>query len=137
MPVRGGAPGVMRVAVLRDTAVGSGVGRYAIIQAVAPSLRVELRPIDMRDPGEIERAVVAFARVPNSGLIVVGYRSGTFSSKSDHHAKKVSIRPDEGIHRPISGQDACGWSVTPSQVGCSSRLAWLTHFQDYRPATGR
>ncbi len=71
------APGVMRVAVLRDTAVGSGVGQYAIIQAVAPSLGVELRPIDMRDPGEIERAVVAFARVPNSGLIVVGSPSGT------------------------------------------------------------
>jgi len=52
--------------------VGSGVGQYAIIQAVAPSLGVELRPIDMRDAGEIERAVVAFARVPNSGLIIVG-----------------------------------------------------------------
>jgi len=66
------APRVTRVAVLRDTAVGSGVGQYAIIQAVAPSLGVELRPIDMRDAGEIERAVVAFARVPNSGLIIVG-----------------------------------------------------------------
>jgi putative ABC transport system substrate-binding protein len=66
------APGVTRVAVIRDTAVGSGVGQYAIIQAVAPSLGVELRPIDMRDAGEIERAVVAFARMPNSGLIIVG-----------------------------------------------------------------
>jgi putative tryptophan/tyrosine transport system substrate-binding protein len=66
------APGVMRVAVLRDTAVGSGVGQYAIIQAVAPSLGVELRPIDMRDAGEIERAVTAFARLPNGGLIIVG-----------------------------------------------------------------
>jgi putative tryptophan/tyrosine transport system substrate-binding protein len=62
----------MRVAVLRDTAVGSGVGQYAIIQAVAPSLGVELRPIDMRDAGEIERAVTAFARLPNGGLIIVG-----------------------------------------------------------------
>jgi putative ABC transport system substrate-binding protein len=52
--------------------VGSGVGQYAIIQAVAPSIGVELRPIDMRDADEIERAVVAFARVPNSGLIIVG-----------------------------------------------------------------
>ena len=65
------------MAVLRDTAVGSGIGQYAIIQAVAPTLGVELRPIDMRDPGEIERAVVAFARVPNSGLIIVGSPSGT------------------------------------------------------------
>jgi putative tryptophan/tyrosine transport system substrate-binding protein len=66
------APRVTRVAVLRDTAVGSGVGQYAIIQSVAPSLGVELRPIDLGDAGEIERAVVAFARVPNGGLISVG-----------------------------------------------------------------
>jgi putative ABC transport system substrate-binding protein len=66
------APGVRRVAVLRDTAVGSGVGQYAIIQAVAPSLGLELHPIGVSDAGEIERAVAAFARVPNSGLIVVG-----------------------------------------------------------------
>ena len=66
------APGVTRAAVLREAAVASGVGQYAIIQAVAPSLGVELRPIDMHDPGEIERVVVALARAPNAGLIVVG-----------------------------------------------------------------
>jgi putative ABC transport system substrate-binding protein len=65
-------PGVTRAAVLRDPAVGSGIGQFAILQAVAPSFGVELHPIDVRDPGEIERAVVAFARVPNSGLIIVG-----------------------------------------------------------------
>jgi ABC-type uncharacterized transport system substrate-binding protein len=66
------APGVTRAAVLRDPAVGSGTGQYAIIQAVAQSLGVELRPMDVRDPGEIERAIVAFARVPNGDLIIVG-----------------------------------------------------------------
>jgi putative ABC transport system substrate-binding protein len=66
------APGVTRAAVLRDPAVGSGTGQYAIIQAVAQSLGVELRPTDVRDPGEIERAIVAFAQVPNGGLITVG-----------------------------------------------------------------
>jgi putative tryptophan/tyrosine transport system substrate-binding protein len=66
------APGVKRAAVLRDPAVGSGTGQYAIIQAVAQSLGVELRPMDVRDPGEIERAIVAFAQVPNGGLITVG-----------------------------------------------------------------
>src|SRR6516164_640749 len=70
------APGVTRAAVLRDTAIGSGVGQYAIIQAVAPSLGVELRPIDLRNPGEIERGVVAFAREPNGGLIIVGAPPG-------------------------------------------------------------
>jgi putative tryptophan/tyrosine transport system substrate-binding protein len=66
------APGVTRAAILRDPAVGSGAGQYAIIQAVAPSLRVELRPIDARDPGEIERAIVTFAQAPNGGLIIAG-----------------------------------------------------------------
>ena len=66
------APGVTRAAVLRDPTVGSGAGQYAIIQAAASSLRVELRPIEVRDPGEIERAIVAFAQVPNGGLITVG-----------------------------------------------------------------
>jgi len=66
------APRMTRAAVLRDPTVGSGPGQYAIIQAVAPSLGVELRPIDVRDPAEIERAVTAFARVPNGGLIIAG-----------------------------------------------------------------
>jgi putative tryptophan/tyrosine transport system substrate-binding protein len=70
------APGVTRAAVLRDTTVGSGVGQYAIIQAMAPSFGVELRPIDLRNPGEIERGVVAFAREPNGGLIIVGAPPG-------------------------------------------------------------
>jgi putative ABC transport system substrate-binding protein len=66
------APGVTRAAVLRDPAVGSGAGQYAIIQAVASSLRVELRPIEVRDPGEIERAIATFAQTPNGGLIIAG-----------------------------------------------------------------
>jgi putative ABC transport system substrate-binding protein len=70
------APRVTRAAVLRDATVGSGAGQYAIIQAVAPSLGVELRPINMRDPGEIERAIVTFAQSPNGGLIIVGSPGG-------------------------------------------------------------
>ena len=70
------APSVTRAAVLREAAIASGVGQYAIIQAVAPSLGIELRPIDLGDPGEIERRVVAFAREPNGGLIIVGAPSG-------------------------------------------------------------
>jgi len=66
------APGVTRAAVLRDPAVGSGAGQYAIIQAVAPSLGVELRPMDVRDPGGIERAIATFAQTPNGGLFIAG-----------------------------------------------------------------
>jgi putative ABC transport system substrate-binding protein len=64
------APGVTRAAVVRDPAIASGIGQFAAIQAVAPSLGVELSPIDARDATEIERAVTAFARPGNSGLIV-------------------------------------------------------------------
>jgi putative tryptophan/tyrosine transport system substrate-binding protein len=64
------APGVTRVAVLRDPTQGSGTSQFAAIQAVAPSLRVEVNPVNMRDAPEIERAIVAFAHSPNGGLIV-------------------------------------------------------------------
>jgi len=64
------APGVTRVAVLRDPAIASGVAQFGVIQAAAPSLRVEVSPVNMRDAPEIERAVAAFARAPNGGLIV-------------------------------------------------------------------
>ena len=56
------APGVTRAAVLRDPAMSAGIGQFAAIQAVAPSLGVEVSPVDVRDAGEIERAVAAFAR---------------------------------------------------------------------------
>ena len=64
------APSMTRAAVLRDPAVASGIGQFAAIQAVAPSLGVELSPVDARDAPEIERAVTAFARSGNGGLIV-------------------------------------------------------------------
>jgi ABC-type uncharacterized transport system substrate-binding protein len=66
------APGVTRAAVLRDPAVASGIGQFGAVQAVAPSLGVELSPVDVRDAGEIERAVTVFARGSNAGLIVTG-----------------------------------------------------------------
>ena len=64
------APGVTRAAVLRDPAIAAGTGQFGVIQAVAPSLGVEVSPVNVRDAGEIERAVAAFARAPNGGLIV-------------------------------------------------------------------
>jgi putative ABC transport system substrate-binding protein len=65
------APRVTRTAVFRDPAVASQIGLLGGIQSVAPSLRVELSLIDTRDAGEFERAVAAFARGPNGGLIVL------------------------------------------------------------------
>lgn len=64
------APRVTRAAVLRDPGIASGIGQFGAVQAVAPSLGVELSPVDVRDTSEIERAVTAFARSGNGGLIV-------------------------------------------------------------------
>jgi ABC-type uncharacterized transport system substrate-binding protein len=66
------APAVTRAAVLRDPTQGSGTGLFAAIQTAAPSLRMEVTPVNVRDAGEIERAVTAFARAANGGLIVTG-----------------------------------------------------------------
>jgi putative tryptophan/tyrosine transport system substrate-binding protein len=65
-------PGVTRVAILRDSAIAAGLGEFGAIQAVASSFYVELSPVNMRDSSEMERAVAAFARSSNGGLIVTG-----------------------------------------------------------------
>ena len=72
------APGVTRVAVIRDPAISAGTGLFGAIQSVAPSFGVELTPVNAREAGEIERAIAAFARAPNGGLIVTGSALATF-----------------------------------------------------------
>jgi putative ABC transport system substrate-binding protein len=64
------APGVTRAAVLRDPSMTAGIGQFAAIQAVAPSLRVDLHPVNVRDAAEIERAIASFANGSSGGLIV-------------------------------------------------------------------
>src|SRR5262245_11885756 len=76
-------PTVTRVAVLRDAAIPSGTGQWGAIQSVAPSFGVELRAIDVHDEGEIERTITAFARTPNSGIIL------TASAFSLRHRKLI------------------------------------------------
>ena len=66
------APRVTRAAVIRDPTRGPGIAQFAAIQAVAPSLGLEVSPIDARHSPEIERAIAAFARTSNGGLIVTG-----------------------------------------------------------------
>jgi putative ABC transport system substrate-binding protein len=63
-------PSVTRVAVVRDAEITAGVGQFAVIQSAGPSLRMDVRALNVRDAAEIERSVAAFARAPNSGLIV-------------------------------------------------------------------
>jgi putative tryptophan/tyrosine transport system substrate-binding protein len=66
------APGVTRVAVLRDAASTAGIGQLGAIQSVASSFGMEVTPVGVSDVGEIERGVTAFARASNGGLIVTG-----------------------------------------------------------------
>jgi ABC-type uncharacterized transport system substrate-binding protein len=70
-------PRVTRVAVLRDSAIAAGPGQFGAMQALAPSLGVELHPVDLHEPGEIERAIGEFAKGSNNGLIVSGSPSAT------------------------------------------------------------
>ena len=64
------APSVTRAAILRDTSIAAGIGQFAIIQSVAPSVGVDVTPIDLRDASEIERAVAAFAQSANGCLVL-------------------------------------------------------------------
>jgi len=66
------APGVTRAAVLRDPTAAAGIGQFGAIQIAAPSLGVEVNPVNVRDAEENERAIAAFARASNGGLIVPG-----------------------------------------------------------------
>jgi putative ABC transport system substrate-binding protein len=77
------APRVTRTAVLRDATIASGIGQFAAIQTVAP-IGMELGTIELRDAGEIEDAIAAFAREPNGGLIV------TASAFGDNHAQTIA-----------------------------------------------
>jgi putative ABC transport system substrate-binding protein len=71
------APHITRLAVLRDSSIAAGPGQFGVLQAFAPSLGLELRPVDLRDAGEIERSINAFAQGGNGGLIVTGSPAAT------------------------------------------------------------
>ena len=79
-------PKVTRAAVLRDGTSPAGTGQFGAIQAVAPSLGVEVSPVNMRDAGEIERAVADFARSPNGGLILTAS-----ALANDHRAPIITL----------------------------------------------
>ena len=69
------APSVSRAAVLRESHHPAGIGQFAVIQSVAPSIGVDVRAINMRDAAEIDRAITAFALRPNGGLILTASAS--------------------------------------------------------------
>jgi putative ABC transport system substrate-binding protein len=75
------APSVKQAAVLRDPGFAHGIGQFAVIQAVAPSVGIEVSPIDLHEPDQIERAIASFAQSPNGGLIVAASGVGATNIK--------------------------------------------------------
>src|SRR3954454_21840835 len=73
-------PGVTRAAVVRDAAIPFGIGQFAVIQSVAPSLGLEVSPINLRDAAQTERAVASFARSSSDGMIVTASALSTIQS---------------------------------------------------------
>jgi putative ABC transport system substrate-binding protein len=85
-------PGVTRAAVLRDPGNPSGTGQFGAIQTAAGSFRVDLSPVDMRDPGDIEAAIAAFARASNGGMIVL-----PGSLTITHRAQIIALAARHGV----------------------------------------
>jgi putative ABC transport system substrate-binding protein len=108
------APDVTRAAVLRDPAIPTGPAQFGVIQAVAPSFGVELRPVDVRDTREIDRAVAAFARSGNGGLIVTGsalaqlHRDLIITLAAQHKLPSVYLSLLKISTSPIKAGDFCG-----------------------------
>ena len=95
------APGVTRAAILRDPATTAGVGQFAVIQSAAPSLGIDVSPVDVRDATAIERSVTAFARTSNGGM-----------NRDNKRAVEGACSVDHRTAGPK--QTACG--VLPSPV---------------------
>jgi ABC-type uncharacterized transport system substrate-binding protein len=89
------APRVTRAAIIRDATIPAGIGQFAVIQSAAPSFGVELRPVGVRDAGEIERGVTDFVRGSNDGLIVtssglaIGHRDLIIALAARHRLPAV------------------------------------------------
>jgi putative ABC transport system substrate-binding protein len=104
-------PGVTRAAVLRDPTAITGIGQFAVIQSVARSAGVEVSPLNLRDAGETERAVTAFARSSNGGLIGrhprgrIGGRPRRWS-RILHARKSVDAGDDDQLWRHLESSSA-------------------------------
>ncbi len=75
------APTVTHAAVLRDPAISAGIGQFAVIQSVAPSVGIEVSPIDLRERSEIEPAIATFAQKSNGGIILTASATGAANAK--------------------------------------------------------
>ena len=103
------APNVTRAAVIRDPAIPTGIGTFAAIQSLAPTMRVEVSPLRVQDPAEMEKDFVAFARLPNGGLIVTG--------------SALAV-----IHRDAIVTLAARYKLPAVYCGSRARDCWGPHF---------
>src|SRR6516164_3772849 len=113
-------PGVKRVAFLQTFAVAAGPGQFGAMQALAPSLGVEVRPINVRDAGEIEHAMTALARPANGGLIVAGA-----AAQRVHRDVIIKLAAQHRLPAVYSGRDFVGglMSLGPDRVDQYRRAA--------------
>ncbi len=95
------APSVTHAAVLRDPAITAGIGQFAVIQSVAPSISIDVSPIDLREPGQIEPAIAAFAQTPNGGIILAASAIGAANAKLIITAAARYKLPAVYIQRPF------------------------------------
>src|SRR6516164_2147743 len=104
------APSVTHAAVLREPTFAYGIGQFAVIQAVAPSVGIDVSPIDLRGPAQIERALANFAQRPNGGIIQVASPIGASNVNLIIAAAARYKLPAVFIHRPFV---AAGGPVRP------------------------
>jgi putative ABC transport system substrate-binding protein len=95
------APNVTHAAVLRDPGFAHGIGQFAVIQAVAPSVGIEVSPIDLREPNQIEHAIATFAQSPNGGIIQAASGIGATNSNLIIAAAARYKLPAVYIQRPF------------------------------------
>ena len=76
------APSTTHAAVLRDAGTAAGIGQFAVVQAVAPSVGIEVKPIDVRGPAQIDRVIASFAQRPNGGIILAAGVTGAANVNS-------------------------------------------------------
>ena len=124
------APGVKRVGFLQSLAIAAGPGQFGAIQASAPSLGVEVRPINARDASESERVITSFARPANGGLIVAGGAARRVGRRGRFIAiRSSSLRPGTGC--PRSTRTLC----SPLRAACSPMGLTGSISSDARPVT--
>jgi putative ABC transport system substrate-binding protein len=95
------APSVTHAAVLRDAGTGAGIGQFAVIQSVAPSVGIDVSPIDLRGPIQIERAIATFAQKSNAGLILAAGVTGAANINLIIAAAARYKLPAVYIQRPV------------------------------------